>query len=197
MNAPESDSALLRAFVAVAVCDEVRHRLAELQERLRRRGVRFAWVAPDNLHITMAFLGDVPGTRLPELAAALTAALTATRCFTAQIAGLGCFGPPRKPRVLWAGVTQGAEALVSLEATVRHALAGLGFRLEARPFTPHLTLARVRPGRLPPPEWPEILARFRNEAFGATPVDRVLLMRSQLRPEGPAYSLLHAVPLVG
>jgi RNA 2',3'-cyclic 3'-phosphodiesterase len=187
---------MVRAFVAVAISDDVRRRLAEEQARLRRTGARVSWVAPENIHLTLAFLGDVFPERIAGIGAALTRIGAATVPFEFAVAGLGYFGSQRSPRVIWAGITEGAEALGVLQQRVDRALRELDFTLEDRPFKPHLTFGRVRaPGGAD-----ELAARIdaaRDVACGTVAVDRVLLMRSELRPAGPIYTVLHDAPLSG
>jgi RNA 2',3'-cyclic 3'-phosphodiesterase len=192
--APAGD--LVRAFVAVAIDDAARGRLADAQERLRKRGVRIGWVAPANIHVTLAFLGDIPPAQADAVSAVLDGAAARTAPFAMAVAGLGWFGSRRAPRVVWAGVTAGADALVRLQARVAAGLGGLGLPLEARPFTPHLTLARVRPGQ-DSAGLADLLDDFRDAVFGTVAADRVLLMRSELQPRGPVYAVLHAAALTG
>lgn len=185
-----------RLFVAVEIPEEIRWTLAREQDRLKRCGARVGWVAPENLHLTLVFLGDTFVGRLPELTAALDAAAAETVPFEFEIAGLGAFGSPRSPRVIWAGVTGPPPELTALHARVTEALSACGVRLESRPFAAHLTLGRVRSskgagaltGALSSPNVP---------AVGRAAVRRMLLMRSVLGRAGPQYSVVHESRLKG
>jgi RNA 2',3'-cyclic 3'-phosphodiesterase len=188
---------MVRAFVAVEISAEVRQRLAEEQARLRRIGARVGWVAPENIHLTLAFLGDVFPDKIDGLRAALEAVGAATAPLDYVVAGLGYFGSPRAPRVLWAGVTDGAEALGALQHRVDGALRELGCTLEDRPFKAHLTFGRVRGASREAAELAARLDAARDVAYGTVAVERVLLMRSELRPAGPVYTVLHAAPVSG
>jgi 2'-5' RNA ligase len=151
-----------------------------------------AWVAPDNLHLTLKFLGGVDAERLEAVATALTAAAAGSTVFDLVVRGLGAFPSPTRPRVLWAGVDEGRAAAATLARGVDDALAALGFEREARAFAPHVTLGRVRVPR-PAPRLAEALAAGGH--FGRQPVASVALMRSDLSSRGARYSELATAPL--
>ena len=153
-----------------------------------------AWVAPQNFHITVKFLGGIDEERVPTIVEAVRAATAGHRAFTLEIRGLGAFPAPTRPRVLWAGVTEGAAALIALAGAVDAALAALGFEREARAFTAHVTLARVRePRRVPP--LADAIDRAGAQRFGGPLIDHVALVRSDLSPRGARYTPLATIPL--
>jgi len=167
----------------------VREALGAAIERLRGTARGVAWVAPENLHLTLKFLGSVDETGLAALTSALTSAVTGLAAFDAEVRGLGAFPTPTRPRVVWAGIAAGAPALVDVAGRVEAALAALGFPPDERPFSPHVTLGRVRqPGRAP--ALAGALAAGAGRAFGRTRVGRVSLMRSDLSPRGARYTEL-------
>src|SRR2546430_5286414 len=140
----------IRTFVAIRLDETVRAALGAAIEGLRRVARDVAWVAPENLHLTLKFLGQVREARTAELVAAIAQATSGFAAFEATVAGLGAFPTPTRPRVIWAGVGRGADALVGLAGRVDEALAALGFEREPRPFSPHATLGRVRTPRRDP-----------------------------------------------
>jgi RNA 2',3'-cyclic 3'-phosphodiesterase len=153
-------------------------------------------VATGNLHLTVKFLGDVDEGRLEAIAGALTGAVAGAGAFDARVEGLGAFPSAARPRVVWAGVTVGAPAIGDLAGRVDEALAVLGFAREARPFSAHITLGRIRqPGRAP--ALSEALCGAAGRPFGRLGVSRVSLMRSELSPRGARYTELAAVGLGG
>jgi 2'-5' RNA ligase len=166
--------------------------LATEVERLRPLARDVAWVAPDNLHLTLKFLGGVEAARLDLVATALSAAVAGSTAFDLVIRGLGAFPSPTRPRVLWAGVDEGGAAAGSLARGVDDALAELGFERETSAFSPHVTLGRVRVPRRAP-RLADALAAGGH--FGRQPVASVALMRSDLSPRGARYSELATVPL--
>ena len=192
-DAPEGRAiATIRTFVAVLLPDEIRHRVAHEVDALRRHASGVAWVATENLHITVKFLGRVDEARLADVAAALQRAATVPS-FEVDIRGLGAFPTAGRPRVLWAGAP-GSAAFTRLAEGIDQALVALGFPPEGRGFTPHVTLGRVREPRRDI-ALTEALEAAAARPFGALRVERVSLMRSDLSPRGARYTELAAVPL--
>jgi 2'-5' RNA ligase len=142
----------------------------------------------------MKFLGGIDEARVPALVEALHVAATDRHGFDLEIASLGAFPSPTRPRVLWAGVTEGQAPLAALAAAVDDALAPLGFPREARPFTAHVTLARVREPRRAP-ALAAALGAAAARRFGRVTIDHLALMRSDLSPRGARYTALSTVPL--
>jgi 2'-5' RNA ligase len=190
----------LRTFVAVNFSPELRRALAEAGAGLSRSTPQRAmqWVKADNIHLTLKFLGDVPTDRIPEIAEALTASVGVVEPFQFTATGLGCFPNIRKPRVVWAGVEEeGARKLIALAAAVEAALNPLGFPKEARPFSPHLTLGRVR-RETPPPDAARVgqaVAAQPMARWGTQAVSAIHLMKSDLQPGGSIYTTLHTANL--
>jgi RNA 2',3'-cyclic 3'-phosphodiesterase len=151
-----------------------------------------AWVAPDNFHLTLKFLGPVDAERLAPLTETLTSAAAVYSSFQLEIRGLGAFPSPARPRVLWAGIDAGAASAAMLATRLDEALATLGFEREARAFSPHVTLGRVRQPHAQP-RLAEALGGSRS--FGRVDVTRVSLMRSDLSPRGARYTELAPAPL--
>lgn len=194
--ADEGQPKKIRAFVAVPVEAGV-ERAAELLEQVRvrcdRAGLRANWVRPENLHLTLAFLGGVEPSRIEAIAAAL-APLSAHPSFAVELRGVGRFPPGGKPRVLWMGVGGGADRLEAIASEVAERLAPLGFSPDRRPFHPHFTLARVKRATR---RVDDVLDHFREAEGGVTRVSELMLFQSLTRPEGPEYTPLARVPLLG
>lgn len=182
----------MRSFLAVLLPDDVRRRLDAAATGLRRQAPAVAWVRADNLHLTLRFLGSVDETTLGRAREALEATAEATPPFPVTLGGFGGFPGARAPRVVWAGVTVGAEALIALHARLEAALAARGIPSEGRPFHPHVTLGRARSPR----GAPELAGPLgpggggAAEAIGELVVDAVHLMRSDLAPGGARYGVL-------
>jgi len=186
----------VRSFVAVLLDEATRVRLGEEIERLRgvTRGV--AWVPPDNLHVTLKFLGEVEEARLGRVAEALQGPVAAAAPFGLAVEGVGAFPSPARPRVVWAGTPGGAEELGALARRVEAALAPLGFAPEGRPFAGHVTLGRVREPRRDG-ALAAAMAASAGRAYGTVRVEWVSLMRSDLGPGGARYSELRRLLLLG
>jgi 2'-5' RNA ligase len=172
----------------------VRRELGEAIERLRPVARDVAWIVPGNLHLTLKFLGEVSETRIESVARALCEASLAAAAFEARIRGLGAFPSAGRPRVVWAGVTDGAAEMIALARNVDAALAALGLPRDERPFSPHVTLGRVRrPGHNP--ALSDALGGAAEREFGQMRVPSVSLMRSELGPRGARYTELATVRL--
>ncbi len=131
----------MRVFTAVDLSEEVRAGLGSLLRRLRP-AARLSWSPADNLHITTKFIGEWPEARFEEISRALSA-VPPNGPIEITVKGLGWFPNERRPRVFWAGV-EGGDALRTLAQSTDRAVAALGVPTEPRPFSPHLTLARIR-----------------------------------------------------
>jgi RNA 2',3'-cyclic 3'-phosphodiesterase len=188
------NEAALRSFVAVLLPDRVRAGLAAVSAELRGQTRGLAWVPPDNLHLTLRFLGEIGPVALERVREAVTAAAAAVPPFTVSLGGLGGFPVGRAPRVLWASVVAGGEKIEALFGELEAALVARGIPGEGRAFHPHVTLARARD-----PRGARELVRVlgAGPAFGEVRVEALHLMRSELGPRGSRYSALTAAPLGG
>ncbi len=183
-----------RTFVAVLIDYDLRQRIAEVQERIKKLAPDVKWVAPENLHVTLKFLGDVSEDALPEIFAAVQRASGANPEFGLSFSGLGAFPNPQKARVLWVGIVNGREELVALAAAVESELVKAGFPREEKPFKAHSTIGRARMGRAPK-GLAESMAQVEASDLGHQPVVSVAVMQSDLRPGGPVYTIMKSVPL--
>jgi 2'-5' RNA ligase len=142
----------MRLFLGIELPDVLKNTVAAVASRVREDIARAApdaqirWVPPGNLHITVWFFGEVREPRLEPLFASLTTPLDA-RSFTLRIGGGGAFPKSGAPRAIWLGLTAGREGLIAVYEQLGERLAPLGFAPEARPYSPHLTIARVKETR--------------------------------------------------
>jgi len=188
----------IRAFIAVSLSEEIIQGLsrtvADLRARLPNGGVR--WVAAQNIHLTLKFLGDTPAAAVDRLAKGLQAAVASQPPFEIHVGGWGAFPSPRRARVVWVGLSAPA-GLGALQRSVEAELARQGFPPEERPFSPHLTIGRV--GREIHPDDLRRLANVLESVqvgdLGVVCVDTVHLYQSDLRPGGPIYTRLFTARL--
>jgi len=189
----------MRLFVAVELDEAVRAEAGRVVELLRRRAeslaprARLTWVGPERMHLTVRFIGAADDETLAALQRALEAPLDTPR-FTLTVRGVGAFPPTGPPRVVWAGLQQGRDHLHALEREITARLSPIGIRPEARPYSPHLTLARVRePAGL---RSAALLEGVQTHAFGESTIDAITLFESRLSPQGPTYVALARAALV-
>ncbi len=188
----------IRMFVAVFPPAEVVLQLADaagsLAHGLSPQAV--AWIRPEQIHLTLNFLGDVERARLGEFQRALEAACRRAEPLLVRARGLGCFPSPARPRIIWAGLGGAVEALEGLKRTLDENLAPLGYVPDERAFHPHLSLGRVK--RLNAGDRLHLAAtlpQWREADFGPWTMQRVDLMQSALSPAGAEYSRIQSFPL--
>ena len=190
---------MIRSFVAITLSDTLRETVASTIERLRPLGRAVAWVPPQNLHVTLHFLGDQSEDRLAAAEAALEDAVESSAPIDVTFHGIGAFPGLVRPRILWIGIAHGALEVRALQVRVSDALAARGFPKEERPWHPHLTIGRVfddrRWRRDAGPELRSALARAAAASFGTLRVAEVSLMRSDLTATGARYRLRRALTL--
>jgi 2'-5' RNA ligase len=188
----------VRLFIAIEIDTSVRQRAAAIAESARRaldRALDVSWIRPENLHITLLFLGETPAPRAQALRD-VVARPFATTSFDMRISGFGAFPSSGLPRVLWLGVEQGAAAIAQVHAELALRLRPLGIEPERRPFSAHLTLGRVKAVRagVRPRDVRDAWRALEADA-GNCRVEAVTLFRSTLSPKGAVYDPLLRVPL--
>jgi 2'-5' RNA ligase len=181
----------MRLFTGIDLPPDVVRNLDNLVVRLRPTA-RVKWSPPANLHITTRFIGEWPAERLPELEAAL-AAVPGTGAIPIHVHELGFFPNAHAPRVFWAGV-EASPGLATLAAETDRALATLGLEPEGRPYSPHLTLARIK-APVPLQTLREAIAALPSLDFGDFAADRFHLYQSRLSSAGSVYTKLAEFPL--
>jgi len=189
----------IRGFLALDLNLQTARNLADHQrtiaERCRLAGARVSWVPPQNLHVTVAFLGQITEPLVSALPSVLAPVAAGTPPFDMACAGLGVFPDEGNPRVIWAGVSSPGGELEQLYSRIVGALGETGFNLDGKPFRSHVTIGRVRAvgdGGLA-----DCLAVDAPEGFGETLVAELACYRSDLDPKGADYQLLWRLPLHG
>ncbi len=190
---------MLRAFIAVeiptGIQDAITQSTASLKNALPKPLVR--WVAPQNVHLTLKFLGDVSPTNLEQLAEALKVETASHGMFSISVGGLGAFPSPRRARVIWIGL-EAPPALEALRRGVEAAAAQLGYAPEERPFSPHLTIGRVGQNVICGGFTAHSHRSRSNQSWVAWHVQQVEalhIFKSDLQPGGSVYTHLYALPL--
>lgn len=189
-----------RTFIAIPMPDAVGRQLARWQQALQPEVPGCRWIdgQAQPLHMTLAFLGDVPNRDLNDLCLAVAEAVAPCSRFELTVEGLGAFPDPARPRVVWAGVTAADPGpLDALRQAVVQAVTDCGYRPDDMRFHPHVTLGRFKPGRGRPCDLTEIIRRGRDRPAGSFPVAEVVIFASTLEKEGAAYAPLSHARLKG
>lgn len=196
---PHPGAKPVRLFIAIELPGAVKAALAKLQTALKAldRESAVRWTQPDSIHLTLKFIGETDAANIEAIRAALAAAAQKYPPFDLAVAGAGCFPNLRKPRVVWAGVESDGAALRTLgalRAAIEAGVAPLGYPTENRPFSPHLTLGRIREGAPVKAAggFGAALEQAQNTIgqLAAWRVSAVSLMQSELWPSGAVYTRL-------
>ena len=185
----------LRLFWAVNLSSEIKVKTAVLQSQLKKSGADVKWVEEDNFHLTVKFLGDTEPELIPIMVEKVKKQVSSLDPFTLRIEDLGVFPRKGPPRVVWAGVNGEKDKFIMLYNRMQQALEPLGFSPEGKPFSPHLTLGRVRSSRGSEALLTTMAALHSNSVVGDTIVESVDLMQSELTKQGAVYKLLEVVKL--
>ena len=191
---PHPAPATTRTFIAIEMPAEAKELIAAYVGRLKclvSKGIK--WVDPRTAHLTLAFLGNVPDTRLPTLPQIVDSVAAASPPIHLKTGPLGAFPNPRRPRVLWLGLDGDTQLLSRMQGHLQDALEADGFPRERRAFNSHVTLGRARgKGAIPIPE--AVLNRLAEDTL-ALEVREIVLMSSVLTARGPIHTPIHRAPL--
>ena len=189
---------VVRSFIDIDLPAGVRAELTSLEDKLKARRHPFVkWVDPENIHLTLKFLGDVASDSMPQIVEAMSRLAKSHSTFKLQVAGTGAFPNWQRPQVVWVGVGGELDRLNSLQKGLESVLSPLGFPSESRPFSAHLTVGRLR-DRVTPDDRRRFAGFAQTVEFKTSlsfEVSTIRLMRSQLTPAGPIYSELAAAKL--
>jgi len=175
----------MRVFIAIELPEAIRGELAALEADLQAAGDSVRWVAPESIHLTLKFVGEVSDARMQDIDDAMKG--ISWKPFRVDVRGIGFFPGPRSPRVLWVGIQ--APPLAALSEKIERRMLQLGFESEKRAFRPHITLARAKDTRLDSSLVTAASAHEERE-FGSFLVDRCFLFQSTPQPSGPVYTKL-------
>ncbi len=186
----------MRCFLAIELPTDVRDQIAALQEELRATVRSVRWTRPEQIHLTLKFLGDVPDAEVAGVCAAVGETAKACPPFELEIGGAGCFPGGGPVRVVWAGIARPAAELAACQQGCEARLAELGFKPEGRPYTPHLTIGRLNDFRDSARVRSEVEAQAAFHA-GRLTVTELTLFESVLRPTGAEHHVISRARLGG
>jgi RNA 2',3'-cyclic 3'-phosphodiesterase len=176
----------MRTFIAIEIPSEIKSALAALQTELRRAGADVSWTKPENMHLTLNFLGEVDERRIVEVEKACILSAAGFQPFTLSLNDTGVFPNARQPRTLWAGLSGAVENIVEMHVRLDERLALIGFKPEEKEFHPHLTIGRLKSNK----KTHELLALAEAHPLPALSfaVTEMVLMKSELHPAGSEYT---------
>ncbi len=188
---------LLRAFIAIEIPPEIKKTIAsEIASLHDSAGRAVRWVTTENIHLTLKFLGEISPASVELLSQALQAECEQHTPFEIAVSGLGCFPNSHRPRIIWIGLKIPPE-LNRLQHRLETATARMGYAAEDKPFSPHLTIGRIRE-QATSAELSNIHAAFEKThvgSLGTFTARAVHLFKSDLKPAGPVYTCLFSAPL--
>jgi 2'-5' RNA ligase len=184
----------IRTFIAVSLSSSVLAGIEKIVRTLQTNFWDVRWVEPNNLHVTLKFLGDISLNDLPQLIRTVTQWTSETDSFDLTFQGIGAFPNRESPKTIWVGCREGSNELIQLAGKIDEGLLLIGFPKEARRFSPHLTIGRIKK---PVQESPlmSLLDEEQDRLFGSCSVSEVQIFSSELTRHGPIYDELAAIPL--
>ena len=184
----------MRTFIAIQIPDIVKSELIQITDKLKSSRADLKWVKPEGIHLTLKFLGNIDEQKATEVKEVLNKVVKAEVPFEIRLEGLGAFPKPAFPRVIWAGVKEGAQNTINLAKNLEEQLEKIGFEKERRSFYPHLTLGRLRSpqnkGKLS-----NLLESTKFKSSSIIKVARLNLIQSTLTPTGAIYTVLYQAEL--
>ncbi len=187
----------MRVFIAIDIDEKMQAAIADVQKQIaskidvKRGDVK--WVEPENIHLTLKFLGEIKTEQAPEVCKISEQVAAAHKNFTLDIESVGSFGG-RSAKVVWVGAGKGTDALLALQKDLDEQLTLAGYPSEEREFSAHLTLCRVRNPKAGF-KLAEAVKQFEKLKLGSIAADAVCVYQSQLTPQGPIYTLLQSFRL--
>lgn len=186
----------VRTFIAIKLTPEIISNISGVQEELKKSVIEVKWVKPENIHLTLKFLGHITPEELEKVKLATRETLKPFAPFEVSVSGLGAFPKIEYPRVIWVGIDKGKKELTKIASRIEENLAKIGFAKEKRGFSPHLTLGRIKSlkggERLI-----ETFTKLKASNLGSMRVTKISIMKSELKPLGPVYTSLEEIDLKG
>ncbi|MBN1591680.1 MAG: RNA 2',3'-cyclic phosphodiesterase [Candidatus Coatesbacteria bacterium] len=184
----------IRAFISIEIPKPIREQMIGVPEPLKEVKGKFSWSSTNNLHITLKFLGDCTRRRLEAISKRLSEIAASHMQFGISFEGVGVFPSFSAPRIVWLGIKDGREQLVKLANDISDSMEAIGFKKEAKPFRPHITLARIK-YLGSKPEFKTAVGEISNTKISPMAAKYIFLMRSQLNPKGAIYTVIERMCL--
>ena len=188
----------MRTFIAIKFPPDILTKIDQITSFLTQQTsqAHLKWVKPDNLHLTIKFIGEIHNDTLNSIKEIISETLKRSTTFDISIKGLGMFPNQNQPRVVWLGILN-SQPLSEIHSMLDQALQAVNILSSSQKYSPHLTIARIHRQATPEDarKIGQILANYQVHSLGTFTIDKIHLYRSDLRPEGPLYTPLMIVPL--
>jgi 2'-5' RNA ligase len=188
----------LRTFIAVDFPIEIKEKIIEITAYFQSKlpPAQIKWVEPDHMHLTLKFMGETPHDKLVQIKQSIHQVISVFPSFEIEIKALGMYPNNQRPRVIWLGINA-ENYLILLHNQLDQALKGEGIKSDRRPFSPHLTIGRVRRNADQESviQIGRILSQFKIASLGSIKIDEILYYQSVLTPQGPIYTILQSTSL--
>jgi len=183
----------LRCFIAIQIPDTIRREIRDLLNILKKYDADVKWIVPENIHLTLNFLGNTAEGLIPGISKSLRTVASSFEPFYITIYGTGLFPDKKFPRVIWIGIKD-SQMLMKLHGDIDQAMSLTGYQKEEREFQPHLTIGRIK-SRKGIIHIVNELDTVQKKDFGTFQVNMIKLMKSELNPKGAEYTSLDDIPL--
>ena len=184
----------VRTFIAIEIPSDIIEKISNFQDILKKEQASIRWIKSSNIHITLKFLGNVLEEKIDAIANAVEVAVQLIKPFTIEISKIGTFPNERRPRIIWIGAQSGDELLKLLAKNIDNEVHKLGFEKEKRSYKAHLTIGRVKQDK----NIAGVIHRLNNNEnlhAGSFIADEVVVMRSDLHPNGSIYTPLKRIKI--
>jgi 2'-5' RNA ligase len=187
----------IRSFLACELPREIRAIVAQILGELSRSSLKVRWVKPNNIHLTVIFLGNIFEDAIPDIKKRIQYDCQEFGSFQISLKGMGCFPNRRNPRVLWLGLEGDIDRMGKFRDSLQRSIAPFGIKMEKRPFRPHLTLGRFKKRDKINGSLEKTLSKYENLTSPVCQLQELILFKSILKPSGAEYTKLGAWALLG
>lgn len=185
----------IRSFLAFELPPDIKREIDQISHEVRHLNLDAKWIKPENIHLTVIFMGNVNEEDIPHIIPAIDNVASQYMTFDISLGGMGLFPDIRRPRVIWLGLSGDIEGLASLRDNLQMPLKSFGIKQEKRVFKPHLTLGRFRKPVKEQAILKSVIDDYSSISGPSGKLDELVLFKSELKPGGAVYTRLHSWPL--
>lgn len=182
---------MIRLFIALHIQQSIREYFAEIIKDFRTKGGKIKWVEPENMHLTLKFLGNTEASLVDNIKTQLNKVSTNFTQLNSNLSNLGGFPSLKKPKVIWVDLERNRDQIIEMAKSIDTSLSEIGFTSDSKPFKPHLTLGRIKK-EVELEQLTDYLSGYRLEKKDII-FDSLSLTKSTLTNDGPIYKSLHTI----